>query len=82
MGTLDEIRLEPKPPDEPEMDMCKCETCGKTFKVSELHVEVEQENWEHPQTYLVHYCPECEDGGEILDYFPSEESVRRWKKRK
>jgi DNA-directed RNA polymerase subunit RPC12/RpoP len=81
VGALDDI-LQPIPeePTGPEFDMCKCSTCGKTFKVSEIISEVESENWENPQTYLVHYCPHCEDGGELLEYWPSKESLAKWKK--
>ena len=80
MTTIQEImtKLEEVKREYPEMDMCRCETCGKEFKVSELHSEVESENWEHPQTYLIYYCPECEDGGEVVDFWPSKESQEEW----
>jgi len=54
---------------EPAPDCCSCACCGWHGKVSECHVYEESESWESPQTYTVHDCPVCIDGGMIDNYY-------------
>ena len=59
-------------------DMCGCSECGWSGKISECEWEMESEGWEYPP-YRVDYCPKCEDGGCIDDYYNEEwykESLR------
>lgn len=54
-------------------DLCKCSTCGTTYKISECNSVTDHHNgWELPVTTELE-CPKCSDGGCIEDYFFSEE---------
>ena len=85
MVTNDELTFkgfpEPKHSSEVKADLCKCGSCGKTFKVSECPTETERDGWENP-SYQIHECPECRDGGDINDYFTSPERLALWDKLK
>lgn len=63
--------------DHPEFDRCRCSSCGIKLKVSDCPEELESEGWEYAP-YIVHVCPNCNDGGMIDDYWPSKRSVIRW----
>ena len=58
---------------EPVCDMCKCSECGWEGKVSDAIVEWESESWENPTEYEVVYCPVCEDGGMVDDFWNSKD---------
>lgn len=55
-----------------DYDMCRCAYCGWEGKVADCESGEESEGWEYP-VYTIHYCPVCEDGGCIDDYWSSEE---------
>ena len=57
----------------PKMDMCQCDLCGWSGKVSECEVEWERDGWEYPE-YQIHLCPKCDDGY-MVEYWYSEESL-------
>ena len=81
MGTLDELIAEHAPqPDEPDMDMASCAECQGSWPVS--YLKMEQDGDYESGYYNYHLCPDCEDGGAIEDYYPSEESLAAWKKSK
>jgi len=64
--------------EEPVNDICYCSSCHWQGKVSDCEAVWEDEGyWGSPSHsgYWVHLCPKCEDGGEILDYFPSSEVI-------
>jgi len=54
-------------------DIAICSECNGRFPVDKCDSEMVSEGWENPE-YLVHYCPNCEDGGCIDDYDWSEDS--------
>lgn len=62
-------RAEQKPI-EPQPDLCSCDTCDVTFKVSDCEADHgHHDGWEMPP-YTQHLCPNCEDGV-MEDYFYS-----------
>jgi len=67
--TLNLNNLRTKENDEEVENICECGDCRKIYRVSDLASETESESWEMPQTYTVHFCPKCEDGGHIEDYW-------------
>lgn len=76
--TLDLSRLEPKLSTDIKPDMCKCQTCGNKYKISECIPDTgHHDGWEYP-SYTIHLCPKCEDGGDVNDYFLSDELTKLW----
>ena len=65
-----------KPNKDPEPDMCKCSECGGTFKVADCEQDHDHhDGWEMP-AYTEIYCPKCEEGGCVDDFFFSED--KQW----
>ena len=62
----------------PLLDCGSCSECGWSGKLSDCEKEQEG-NYEEGYVWAV-YCPECEDGGCIENYYPSAESLAQWKK--
>ena len=50
---------------------CSCSECNWNGLITECENDWEQESWEYPP-YMVHYCPICEDGGMIDEYYNPE----------
>ena len=61
----------------PDLDMGQCCECGFVAKVAEFMESDEGNYYDGPE--IVHYCPRCDDGF-VENYFPSEESLKEWKK--
>lgn len=60
-------------PVEPKPDMCKCYECNYEFEVDTCIKDFGHHNgWELPP-YTEILCPVCEDGGEINDFWFSED---------
>ncbi len=55
--------------DLPLPDCCSCGECGWSGKISKCNSYADSEDWEGSETYIVHECPKCEDGGMIGNYY-------------
>ena len=60
---------------EPRPDIGVCLKCGWKGDVSDCEVD-EEGNFEDGY-YMIHLCPNCDDGGDI-DYKMSEERAKEW----
>ena len=58
---------------EPKVNVCSCNDCGGTFRISQCEFEYDDINYEYQsgRRYGCHLCPVCEYGGEITDYYYS-----------
>ena len=62
-------------------DMCRCSNCGWEGKCSDCETDWESDGREMPQ-YMIHLCPQCEDGGCIVNYWYSEDLIDHIKGKK
>lgn len=62
----------------PAPDIAVCSNCDGRFHYTECYKELESESWEMPEEYWVYYCPVCEDGGMIDDWFYSNEQQKKY----
>ncbi len=58
-------------------DLCKCEDCGWSGKVSECVKGTDSEGWEYP-SYPIDICPKCGESA-ITDYDFSPEQLEKLK---
>jgi hypothetical protein len=68
----------------PSPDIAICSKCGGRFGPGEYTLEWESDGWENPE-YQVACCPNCEDGGDIVDWDFSPEQWKlheEWEKKK
>ena len=55
--------------DEKKPNVCTCNVCYQTFRISQCEFEPTYEPWDCGLSNGgCHLCPVCEDGGEIFDY--------------
>lgn len=72
----DEIGVMESCPDIPQ-DSGECSVCGWSGKLSDA-VKEEEGNYQSGY-YTAVFCPECEDGGCIENFYPSEEAHQKWR---
>jgi hypothetical protein len=63
---------------DPKLDCGECSVCGWSGKLSEC--ETAQEGNCEEGYVTAAYCPVCEDGGCIENFYPSGESLAEWEK--
>ena len=79
MGLSERLRAEitsTKDDGEPQPDRARCSECNGEWPIEDLPTE-EDGDWESGY-YMIHLCPDCEDGGCIDDYTMSEDRAREW----
>ena len=59
-----------------ELDCGSCSECNWSGKLSECPTE--EEGTYESGYYTAVFCPVCEDGGCIENFYPSEESIEKW----
>lgn len=64
------IETNPGKKKEPKVNVCSCNCCYGTFRISRCEFEYDDidYNYQDGQRYGCHLCPTCEYGGEITDY--------------
>ena len=72
-STIKVTELKPSNEPDPVLDCGTCSECGWSGKLSECE-KAEEGNFETGYHWAV-YCPVCEDGGCIDDFYPSSESL-------
>ncbi|MBD3263400.1 hypothetical protein GF374_03405 [Candidatus Woesearchaeota archaeon] len=60
---------------EPRPDIAVC-VCGWRGSVKDCE-KAQEGNWEHGY-YIIHLCPRCEDGGDIIDYDMTPQREQEW----
>jgi len=78
LSTLKEEKLKSNGDPCPELDCGTCSECGWSGSLSDC--ETDQEGNYYDGYITAVYCPVCEDGGCIDDFYPSDESLAEWEK--
>lgn len=55
-----------------KLDMVKCHKCGWSGKTEEAKEDTDSDGWENP-SFIVHYCPNCDNEDQLDDYFYSDD---------
>ena len=76
--TKDSDFIKPSNEPDPVLDCGTCSECGWTGKLSDC-IKEEEGNYDTGYYWAV-YCPVCEDGGCIENFYPSAESLAEWKR--
>ena len=76
--TIENLKLDLKSANDPDpkLDCGTCSICGWSGKLSECETDIEGNYYDGYITAV--YCPVCEDGGCVDDFYPSDESLDKW----